>query len=449
MILQQNAIASTSESENLPLDRSRLEQALSAVDLGFCVIPMQENIKKPAITYSHFMDGKQPSRATVTEWFTRNPNWNIGVLLGTSSGGSMAVDFDDLQSYQTWAEKKPELANWLPTVRTRDGFHVYFQPVECFHQSHDLRPYGTTGEVKGDKTLTVFPGSVVDGHEYQWVVEPTDGVPPVSLVGSELLPESFVASIPELQPTTKRTAQQAGNGTKIGESQTVTISGVTSKGSQAYHKPVASPSHKRPPHPSNTTSFDVQDFVSKFAVHGEGHRDITHWKMAVCLAGWFGGSANVPADIVDKVHEAWWRANNSVLDHDEEWWRDELSARLARTTAKDGPLMLRLAMNLEDEPVPQWASKAFVAITPKQANLCRMLVRADRVSNGGTFFIGGRDAAKICGYKTQPNASRQLRTLVNLGIVNVIETGGITEDGNKATVYQLAMNPDGSLREAS
>ncbi len=199
MTLKTNDQARVLSVDTSSTDRTQLNRALTAYELGFCVIPICAGTKTPAIKYKHFIDGNRPKRKLLSEWFGRNLDWNIGVLLGRSSGGIMAFDFDDQESYRTWEAKKPELADLLPTVRTSRGYHVYFRPIECYSCSHDLRPH-ITGELKGHGTLTVFPGSEVNGHTYSWVNEPGNtGVPSISLLTSALVPDTLLSSIQGMQ----------------------------------------------------------------------------------------------------------------------------------------------------------------------------------------------------------------------------------------------------------
>ena len=247
MTLKNNDQSRVLNVDKLPTNRTRIDQALTAFELGFCVIPIRVGEKTPAVKYRHFLDGDRPGRQLLSEWFGRNPDWNIGVALGKSSGGIMAVDFDDLESYRAWATKKSELANSLPTVRTGRGYHVYFQPSECYSSSHDLRPH-MIGELKGDKTLTVFPGSEVDGHTYSWVNEPADtGVPAISLLTSALVPDSLLSSIQGSKDSDLSEKDRVTGSANHGISHSPQSYTVIHSHTQSY-----TVIHSNPPHPSNT-----------------------------------------------------------------------------------------------------------------------------------------------------------------------------------------------------
>ena len=117
-------------------DRTNIEQALAAYDLGFCTISLREGEKRPAVKYKHILESKErPTADSTVAQLRGRPGRNIGVLLGEISGGIVAVDFDDIAQYRKWSQKTPELANCLPTVRTKNGFHVYIKPTEGFTEA--------------------------------------------------------------------------------------------------------------------------------------------------------------------------------------------------------------------------------------------------------------------------------------------------------------------------
>ncbi|MHC4498370.1 MAG: bifunctional DNA primase/polymerase, partial [Planctomycetota bacterium] len=100
-----------------------------------------------------------PDRAG-NQWFSKN-NRNIAVVLGPVSGDLVCRDFDSMAEYERWKQGYPELAKTLPTDRTADGMHVYFQArVEGIMHVDN-------GELRGSRCYCLLPPSVhPDGPTY-------------------------------------------------------------------------------------------------------------------------------------------------------------------------------------------------------------------------------------------------------------------------------------------
>jgi hypothetical protein len=148
----------------------QLDQALWLYDnWGAVVFPVPFKTKKARITWGHFRDNR-PSRDQVIEWF-KGDACNIAVLVGRGSNELSCIDFDTVELYQEWSDRNPELALRLPTVRTHDGYHVYFRsPAKVTKHLNDL-DLKASGYMLG-------PGSIhPEGTVYQWVGEPTADLP--------------------------------------------------------------------------------------------------------------------------------------------------------------------------------------------------------------------------------------------------------------------------------
>ena len=418
------------------LDSSRTEQALFAYDLDLCVIPMQEGDKKPAMKYEHLYSGKRPGRAAIRKWFSTKPNRNIGVLLGEASDGTIAMDFDDFETYRSWSEKHQSVANILPTARTRKGVHVYCKSQEGYCGSHDLRSFGLTGELKGNKTLTVFPGSVVDGHEYHWLISPNNGIPTISLAESGLVPDSFISSIPELQPNSPN------------------VTPTTSDFFSQHHKPAltkkSTDTTDTTEHRGNTTDStppqftdyqkNILEIVTSHAITSQGQRNITLWRLACDLKLHFGDHA---IQIGPNAHDAWWQLYGSFCTTEREVSETEFDGMLARVDVSNS-FLFQLSLEFLDEPLPTW-SQYFSSKRLRMMKLCKIIACADRISEGSIFFLTMETMAKLAGFGSKDSVNKAIRFLISKKL-SVLE---ITERGNqhKANRYLLLLNGDGTSRE--
>ncbi|TXH53889.1 MAG: hypothetical protein E6Q97_12110 [Desulfurellales bacterium] len=143
------------------------QEAMKYLRMGLSVIPLYEGSKMAAVDWKQFQQRK-PCMAEVVNWYAANPNWGVGIVCGSVSGGLVVRDFDDTKLYDTWL--RAYTGPRLPTVQTSRGYHVYFrtkQPVRL--QKCD------GGEIRGEGSYVVAPPSVhQDGGYYQWHIPLVD-----------------------------------------------------------------------------------------------------------------------------------------------------------------------------------------------------------------------------------------------------------------------------------
>lgn len=428
----------TSNEWDLTSGESRMRQALLAYELSFCVIQMQEESKKPAMKFEHLYSGERPGRDTIRRWYSSKPNRNVGVLLGEASDGTIAIDFDDVETYQSWSKKYREIANILPTAITRKGVHVYCKTQEGYCRSHDLRSFGLTGELKGNKTLTVFPGSVVEGHEYHWLISPDNCIPTISLAESGLLPDSFISSIPELQLNGPSVAPETS-------------------GLQSHHYSIALTKKRTdttditehdgnitdstPPHSADCQKTILR-IVESHAITSQGQRNTTLWRLACDLRVHFGDYA---IQIGPDAHDAWWEIYGDFCATPCEVSETEFDGMLARVDASTS-FLFNLSREFIDEPLPNW-SQCFSSKRIQMMKLCRILACADRLSQRSIFFLTMETMANLSGFGSKDSVNKAIRSLASKKL-RILE---ITERGNqrKANRYRLLINGDGTRRETS
>src|SRR6266404_407538 len=127
-----------------------LKSALNCVDKGWYIFPLLEKDKKPDTSLApHWSEDSSNDVAKITEWWTKNPNANIGVDLGRS--GLTVLDFDDGEPPQNLG--LPETL----VVRTSRGQHWYYagpaaQGDMYFGGKHIGEVKSTGGYVVGPKS---------------------------------------------------------------------------------------------------------------------------------------------------------------------------------------------------------------------------------------------------------------------------------------------------------
>jgi hypothetical protein len=129
--------------------------------LGYSVIPIRPNEKRPALTSWAPSQHKAWGLREINEWWTANPEHNIGIVTGKISMISV-VDVDG-------DEGKKALVNAgvkFPETRihkTPHGWHLIFAYDKAFKQGQGLLDHV---DIRNDGGYIVAPPSTVDGKEY-------------------------------------------------------------------------------------------------------------------------------------------------------------------------------------------------------------------------------------------------------------------------------------------
>jgi len=135
--------------------------------LRWCVFPIPHGTKKARIKWGKYQ-ATRPDSKQVQKWFGNGQPQNIAVGLGGVSGDLTCRDFDVVDSYTAWAKSHPDLAGVLPTVKTAEGYHVYFQA------DTDGIKYLGDGELRSSSGYCMLPPSVhPSGATYEWIIPPT------------------------------------------------------------------------------------------------------------------------------------------------------------------------------------------------------------------------------------------------------------------------------------
>jgi len=128
-------------------------------------------MKVPAVKWKRYQS-ERPDEGQLRRWF--DPEFGgrhtrIGILLGSVSGRLAVRDFDIGEKYDEWAEKYPEYARVLPTVKTRRGAHVYHIVPTDSSVTKTLK--FADGELRYEKSFVVVPPSLhSDNVHYEWMI---------------------------------------------------------------------------------------------------------------------------------------------------------------------------------------------------------------------------------------------------------------------------------------
>src|SRR6266568_2290356 len=99
--------------------------ALAALETGMSVLPIRpDGTKQPALSGWKRYQQEMPTQALVEEWF-RHSQRGLALVTGHISGGLIALDFDDLATFDAW----------LKRIRREEALHALFRCPAAFSGS--------------------------------------------------------------------------------------------------------------------------------------------------------------------------------------------------------------------------------------------------------------------------------------------------------------------------
>lgn len=156
-----------------------LEAALGYAARGWRVFPLKPKSKNPATRHG-FKDATTDEKR-IRAWWTRNPNYNIGVATGD---GLLVVDVDDKpgnavqgsDSLREWEIEHGDMSETVTAITGSGGVHYYLDVGDA------SVPCSTSAElaidIRCDGGYVVAPPSVhPNGNGYVWDVAPEDMEP--------------------------------------------------------------------------------------------------------------------------------------------------------------------------------------------------------------------------------------------------------------------------------
>lgn len=375
-----------------------LKQALGYHSRGWCIIPVPHDKKAARIKWKKYQKAR-PDEGQLRKWFG-NGQQNIAVVLGPVSGALNNRDFDTDGGYHSWAEAFPELAEKLPTVKTANGYHVYFQA--SFEGRKDIKGENGEhlGELRGSGHYCMLPPSIhPDGPEYRWKI-------PVIENNLLVLDPVKAGLLPKGQNVTEQTEANRANRSNRGGG----------KGKREKVKDVGKAIELTLPRSIGTRNRCIFDFARTLKT-----------MPSFCDAD--------PKQLRELVWEWYNRALPKIATKDfEETWIDFLIAwpRIKHKIG-EGPMAEIYEKTIQLDP-PEIAVEKY----PKHdklktlVSLCQELQRA---AGDNPFFLTTRTAARLL--KVTPmTISRWLFLLETDDILKVIAKGGTAKAPRKATRFR-------------
>lgn len=147
-----------------------LTHALEYARRGWSVIPVGRD-KKPLVKWEPYQD-VPASEESITEWWTKWPDANLGIITGAVSG-IVVVDIDSAEGEKSILEYIPN-SILCPMVSTPRGRHLYFKHPG-FGVSNNAKVIPGC-DFRGDGGYVIVPPSVRGKEKYEWILGP-DEVP--------------------------------------------------------------------------------------------------------------------------------------------------------------------------------------------------------------------------------------------------------------------------------
>jgi hypothetical protein len=151
----------TFETSNSTPIYSLREVAANYIELGLSVTPVKFKGKNPIIPgWQKLTIGKK----NVDNWFGPEPT-NIGVLLGTPSGGLVDIDLDDNDAVELATAFLPPTNMVFGRTSRPSSHRLYRVPDPGKPRKLAASGLGSIIELRSTGQQTVFPGSIHDSGE--------------------------------------------------------------------------------------------------------------------------------------------------------------------------------------------------------------------------------------------------------------------------------------------
>lgn len=374
-------------------EKTVLDYALEYHKQGWCVIPIRPRSKKPAVRSWKQYQTKRQDKSQLRRWFG-NGDRNIAVVLGEVSNDLSCRDFDTMGEYNLWADNYPDFAKPLPTVRTANGMHVYFEAkIEGIKRIEN-------GELRGSGGYCLLPPSVHPGGQiYQWVNPLVNGK--LLAIDPELA--GFITEKSDVTERAERTDENLGELNEIVVCKSI---------EEAIERTLPKDIHTR-----HRKTFDFLRELKSMPEYTEA--DPKEFRSAV---------------------EQWHKKAlpNIETKEFEETWIDFLKG------------WDKIKWEIGESPMAQIFEKAIQLEPPKVAvekypehsklkilvSLCRELQRA---AGENPFFLSTRTGARLLKVKPM-TISRWFFLLQSDGILKLVSKGGTAKTVRKASRYRYIAN---------
>ena len=380
-----------------------LPEALRLKSLGLSILPIGKD-KKPAIRSWAGLQQQPADETQIRDWFCKPTVTGLGIILGPVSGHLVVRDFDVDGAFEAWSSAYPLLAQTLPTVRTKRGFHVYTR----------MRDVSTVnigdGELRGAGAYVIAPPSRhPEGTHYRW--------------------ERGISSLDDIPWLT---VEESGFGERWAKTESGDIHSVTEKTESTEEdrgKQKSSVGVNR----ASKLRFEMTPWVQQ-AIHSSiptslGHRNIGIFEFARMLKSRPEYADAAPTQL-EEILRAWHQAalpNLGTKDFDEtriDFLKGWDKIKYPHGTGPFSEAMKRL----NAAALPRCADRYEDVKKRRLVGLCREL---QRHNPAGPFFLGCRTAG-TCLEIDHTTANRWLFLLCADGILTIVDPG----DKKRAARYR-------------
>lgn len=154
-----------------------LDAAIEYAGKGMAVFPLKPRDKKPLT--KHGVNDATTDFDTITKWWKKNPNANIGIACGQISGGLLVIDLDErangvsgFDSLHEWESEHGELPETARTITGKGGSHILYR---VDHKENNRVDLLEGVDVRSDGGYIVAPPSIhPNGNRYEWEFDPEE-----------------------------------------------------------------------------------------------------------------------------------------------------------------------------------------------------------------------------------------------------------------------------------
>lgn len=172
----------------MPEDTSFKQYALDYASIGLAVFPVcawgkaANDFKKPLTTNG--LNDATTDKAQIEKWWARWPSANIGIAMGSRSGGVFVVDLDvkeeqgidGRETLRDWEMEHGSLPDdtWL-SITGSGGYHIFYRTTKDVSCDRDIFRNKCGVDVRGEGGYVVAPPSLhFNGRRYQWENAPDE-----------------------------------------------------------------------------------------------------------------------------------------------------------------------------------------------------------------------------------------------------------------------------------
>lgn len=346
-------------------------------------------------------------------WWRKWPDANIGILMGTSSGGLTVADFDIADAYHNWVAKHPDLAQSLPTVRTGRGFHVYFRwDRRTTTTLIDSETGEKIGELKASGYVVAPPSRHPTGTLYEWIIPLPDGeLPKLDPSQCGFLPSEDSGIVTEKQrcgDSEKRSIRESE------ESQ-------ASKGGGS----------------ENGINTTIEEIIRRHAPKGPSQRNSRLFDLVRHLK-WLPEYMDADSDTLEPIMQQYHKLAKPFSDTPYSVTRFDFLYAWDRAKHPPGQSPVTPAFKAaQEKPLPPEAAR--YDDSPQLQLLVALCCELQRLAGTGIPFLSCRDATRVLGMDPQKQAMtvhRWLQGLARDRIIRIIERGTAGVAGGKAMRFK-------------